>query len=262
MALRANVLSKWVGAAVLLGTLNYVLTSKKGGGVMGRPGTPLGKIDTGQDDKEGRALQIPFFDVIGLGRGLRVTGIRGAVDAKRMGLTAGDAMNSAARDIINAGIAPAAGPPVRFGFVAASGYQPAINVGRAAPVAAPGENQFKINVGEALKEANPVVGTLFDIHEKKPTDEILARQIPRFTLSPGKPPEMIANYPRIVGLAQTFAYADYIVSESRKMDQNRRNAFITDAINKLDSEQQAMVIMNLKRRKILWTPTKDITPKQ
>jgi hypothetical protein len=144
--------------------------------------------------------------------------------------------------------------------VAASGYQPAIDVGRAAPVARPGENQIGVNVAEALKEANPIVGTMLDVHDKKPTDEILARQIPRFTLTPGKPPEMIANYPRIVGLAQTFAYADYIVSQSRKMDQERRNAFINQAISRLDPEQQAMVANNLKRRKIEWTLTNPKKP--
>lgn len=251
-SLRANVLSKWVGAAVLAGTMNYLLTKDKGGGVMGRPGTPIGTVDTGLDDKAGKPLRFPLFDVIGLGRGLRVTGIKGAVEAKRLSLNNSLAADAAARDIINSWIGPFAGPPIRFGVVAASGYPPAINVGRAAPVAIPGQSQFRVNVEQALKDANPVVATMLDVKEGKPLDEAMTRQLPRFTLQPGKPPEMVAKYPKIVGLAQTFAFADWLVGQARKMEPQRRNAFVSNYYRQLDPEQKRMVADALRRRKVHW----------
>lgn len=249
-ALRANVASKWIGGAVLLGTLNYLLTHNKGGGVMGRPGTPLGKLDTGLDDKNKRPLQIPLFDIIGLGRGLRVTGVRAAIDAKRFGLTYGDAFDSAARDIINSAVGPAAGPPVRFGMVAATGFPPAMNVGRASPVVPPGQNQVMANIEEAVKQANPIVGTALDIKAGKSVPDILSRQIPRFTMSPGKPPEMMEKYPKIVGLAQTHAYADDIVRRARQLPPDKRRKFVTEALKPLNSEQRKMVVDTLNRRKV------------
>jgi hypothetical protein len=249
-ALRANVLAKWVGGAALIGTLNYLLTKGKGGGVMGRKGTPLGYIDTGTNGKDGRAQLIPAADIVGLGRALRITGVKGAIDAKRFGLTDADAVEGASRDIINAAIGPAAGPVVRFGFIAASGYPPAVKVGRASPVAAPGASQQLENIKAAAKQANPLVASYFDYKQDKPVAEILKRQLPRFSLTPGKPPELIDRYPKVVNLAQTYAYVDYLASQARSMDQSQRNKFLRDALSKVDSEHRDLMTNLLIRKKI------------
>jgi hypothetical protein len=250
MQLRANALSKWIGAGVLVGTLNYILTKDKGGGVSGRPGTPIGKIDTGLNDSNGKALMFPMFDVLGLSRGERVLGIRGFVEAKRMGLTTGDAMDSAARDIINANIGPAAGPPARFAMTAATGYPAAINVGRSSPVAVPGQSQARVNVQEALLQANPVVASGVDLTRGKSVMEAMSRQMPRFTMTPGKPPSMVANYPRIVNMAQTYAYADYVVGAARKLSPTERAKFIQKSLEPLSPDQRNLVRKILKQRKV------------
>ncbi len=217
-ALRGNVLSKWVGASVLLGSLNYLLTNKqKGGGMMGRPGVPIGSLDTGKDDKQGRPLSIPLLDILGLGRGLRVTGIKGYAQAKYLGLTNGTALDASARDIINSTLGPAAGPPVRFAGVTATGGPPAVNVPRTAPVAAPGQNQFVLNLQEALKDANPLIKSYVDWRNGKTVGEAVGQQVPRFAMQPGKAPALAAKYPQIVNAAQLRAYTDDLAKQLRSM---------------------------------------------
>lgn len=251
-ALRANVLSKWIGGVVLLGTVNYLLTKDKGGGVMGRPGTPLGKLDTGLNDKNDRPLQVPFFDIIGLGRALRVTGSGAAINAKRFGLTDADAFDSAARDIINSGIGPAAGPPVRFGMTLGTGFPPAVQVGRSSPVVPPGENQVAENAKEALKQSNPVVGTYFDWKAGKSLPEVIAHQIPRFTMSPGRSAEMMKNYPLIVHRAQASAFIDDVIGRARKMEPEARLKYLQDSIGRLkDDSDKDHAMREFKRRKII-----------
>ena len=85
VALRANMLSKWVGTASLVMGANYLLTHNNGGGVMGRPGTPLGSIDTGQKDKNGRNVLVNVLNITGQGRALRVTGLKGRSNPRNLG---------------------------------------------------------------------------------------------------------------------------------------------------------------------------------
>jgi len=224
-ALRGNVLSKWVGAAVLLGSLNYLITKDRKGGVMGRPGVPIGSLDTGKTDAQGRPLSIPFLDILGLGRGLRVTGAKGFLQSKYLGLTNGNALDSAARDIVNSAVGPAAGPAVRFGFVAASGGPPAIGVPRTAPIAPPGKSQTQVNLGEALKDANPLVRSYVDWRSGKTLREALGQQIPRFSMQPGKTPAMAAKYAQIVNAAQLKTYTEDLAKQLRAIPMKDRYPF-------------------------------------
>ncbi len=246
-ALRANVLSKWVGAATLIGTVNYLITGK----MMGRPGTPIGSVDSGKDDESGKPLTIPALDIIGVGRGLRVTGIRGAAQAKYLGLPNQVAADAAARDIINSATSPFAGPGIRFAKIAATGEPTAINVGRVAPVVPPGKNQLAQNVESAAIEANPLIKS---IHQKavegKSWREALAGQLPRFTLTSGKPPEMVENYPEIVHKAQLNAYLDDVVGRARKMPEARRDEYLDKVMENMDPEDIKHAKMVFKFRKV------------
>lgn len=252
LVLRANALSKWVGFAVLLGALNYLLTKDKGGGVMGRPGVPIGKLDTGKSDANGRPYLIPLSDILGVGRGLRVTGVGGVINAKRFGLSNSDAVDSAVRDIVNSAVGPAAGPPVRFGFTAAAGKAPAIGVKDTARPKAPGESQALINLKAAAIEANPIASTIHDYLEKKPMAEVIANQIPRLTVTPGRPAEMMEDYPRIVARAQAAPFISYVIGEARRMDPERRLEYLEQMLEKLeDPEDKQHAIQEFKRRKVL-----------
>lgn len=246
--LRLNLLAKWGGFAILLGGLNYLLTANKGGGVMGRPGTPIGRLDTGLDDKNGRPLGLPLMDLIGLGRGLRVTGLKGFIDAERYGLPLQTALDSAARDILNSQIGPIAGPAVHFGFTAASGQAPAVSVGRTSPVAPPQQSQSRVNVQTALRDANPVIASIFDKLEGKPTSEALGRQLTRFTLQPGKQPEMIARYPEIVRKAQANEYVNYVIHEARQKPMSERRQFVTKQFERLEQSERENANTQVERR--------------
>lgn len=249
-ALRANILSKWVGASVLLGTLNYLMTHKKGGGVLGRPGTPIGNLDLGTNDKSGKQQSFPLFSVLGLGRALRVTGASGAINAKRLGLPNADAAESASRDIINAWSAPFAGPPVKFGAIAATGYSPAVEVGRTSRIVPPGDNQRLENVKEALRQASPVVQSYLKYRSNKPISEVLSSQVPRFTMTPGKTESMVEKYPKIVSMAQGNAFIDDMIGQARKLPKEERRKFVNEQVMRLPPEQRAHGRNEAVRRRV------------
>jgi hypothetical protein len=250
-ALRANVLSKWVGGVVLAGTLNYLLTKDKGGGVSGREGVPFGSVDSGLNDKNGRPLSFSVFNLLGLGRAMRVTGARGLIESERKGLPLGTAFDASLRDVTNAAVSPFTGPIVRFGTEAASGYQPAVNVPRATHVAAPGDSQFNQNLKDALFDANPILKSMQLAREPGGTlADALRQQVPRLSLTPSQRPEFIEHYPEIVHKAQASAFIDDVVRRARNMNPEARTKFVNDSLDKLTDEDRAHAVKTLKYRKI------------
>jgi hypothetical protein len=230
------------------------MTKDKGGGVMGRKGVPIGNLDIGMDNKRGQPLSLPLADIMGLGRAARVTGIKGAVQAKYLGLTDSDALDAAARDIINSATGPALGPGVRGATVAATGSPPAVGVSRTAPVAPPGTSQFKVNVEEALKDANPIVKSFLDYTRGgKSLREAVSQQIPRFGLAAGKPEATAANFPKIVNRAQLNAYTDALAREVRQQPINERRQWIADRLAKdeLSTENANTARVLLQRKGVL-----------
>ncbi len=245
-SLRANVLSKWVGAAVLVGTLNYLLTKK----AAGRPGTPVGNIDFGTNDKTGKQQSFPLLSLIGLGRGLRVTGLRGAIESKRMGLSNADAFDSAARDIVNSWVAPGAGPPVKAAVITASGYPPAVKVGRASRVAPPGSSQALENIKEAGKELNPLIQGVIDLKEGKPVSEALSRQLPRLSMATGKSEGMVKDYPKIVTMARANEFTEDVIYQARRMPFADRRKFVNDQIQRLPPMAREHARREVDRRRV------------
>lgn len=246
--LRVNAASKWIGLmGVTLPILNYLTT----GSATGRPGTPLGRWDLGTKDKNGRLQSLPIADLMGLGRALRVTGIRGAVEATRLGLTPADALDAAARDIINTGAGMLAGPTVREASIAFTGEQPAYKVGRTTPVAKPGESQTALNLKEAALDAHPLVKASSELWQGKPLSEVVAKQLPRFTLQTGKAPEMIERYPQIVASAQIHAYAISLAERARKEAPETRQAWIEKQKEGLTDQQKAIVDRVLVERHVI-----------
>lgn len=252
-ALRANVMSKWIGSFVLTGALNYILTKdKEGGGVMGRPGVPIGRIDTGLDDENGRPLSFPLFDVLGLGRGLRVTGARGMIESQRKGLTLQNSFDAAATDIWNTNISPFTGPVIRFGGVASSGKPlPAINVPRTSPVAPPGKSQTAENLKQAIIDANPVIKSIALSQEPgQGMKAAIRQQVPRLTLQPSQSAEFMSKYPEIVRKAQAREFINDVIGRARKMGPDDQEAFVQEALAKLDPEDQKQAKRTLKYSRI------------
>lgn len=247
-ALRANVMAKWVGAFVLTGTLNYLLTKDKGGGVLGRPGVPIGKIDTGLNDENDRPLSLPVFDILGLGRALRVTGARGLIESQRKGLTLQNSFDAAATDAWNTNISPFAGPVIRFAGVASSGKQlPAINVPRTSKVVPPGESQTAENLKQAILDANPIIKSISLAGEPgQGISAAVRQQIPRLSLQPSQSADFMANYPEIVRKAQAREYINDVIGRARKMKPVDQETFVQEALTKLQDEDRKQAIRTLK----------------
>lgn len=248
--LKANALSKWIGGAVLIGSLNYLLTKDKGGGVLGRPGVKVGQIDTGKTDQNGRPLTFNAIDLLGLGRGLRATGIRGAVEAKRNGLQPSDMLEGVRRDIWNTSISPFVGPVPKF-LLGTANKTLSIGVGSPHPIVAPGESQTKSDILESLREANPLVASYLDSQQPGATTaDALRRQLPRFTLSPSNPPEMVEKYPEIVRRAQASQFIDDVIGRARKLEPEKRKKVLHDAVDRLsdDADKETAIKRFIQRR--------------
>jgi hypothetical protein len=238
LALRANMLSKWIGTQALICTANYLLTKDKGGGAMGRPGTPLGSIDTGEKDKNGRNVYVNVLNITGQGRALRVTGLKGFIDSERMGLTTSSAVDTASRDMINSAISPWAGPAPRFVLGASTGQATAVNVGRQYPVVPPGTSQHLSDFKNAVINLSPVTGGIQKAMQPQNQGwwEIVKSQFPRLVPQSGRPDSMTKNFPEIVEKAQSNEFMDYVIHASRTIPIDQRHEFLTAQIGRLPSE--------------------------
>jgi hypothetical protein len=252
-----NIATKWVGAAALIGITNYLLTHDKGGGVLGRPGVPVGNIDTGKTDENDKPLSIAASDLIGLGRGLRATGIRGYAQAKRNQLTEGDARDAAGRDIVNTAISPFAGPAVRAGSAAIFNRAPGIGTPPINHIVAPTgddtqKSQVAHNILRAIADVNPAVAAYLDRKENPslPTADVLKRQLPRFTLRPSNSVEMMDAYPQIVHKAQVNSYIEDTIYTARRLKPADRTDYVERQVEQLPPEDQKHLRDQLKRRKV------------
>ncbi len=233
-ALRANALAGWVGFVTLVATLNWLLTRNKGGGVMGRPGVPTGNIDSGADDEQGHPISFPVADALGYGRGLRMTGVRRLIEAKRYGIDQNQALDSALGDVVNAAVSPALGPIIRTGFSAVTGRPPALNVGRTAPVVGPEQSQFAANVLDALRRMNPLVNMAYDAREGKSGWDMARSQAQRFSPQAGMTESKAESLPRIISRARLNDFTDDLARRARRLPLADRAAFIRDEMEKAE----------------------------
>lgn len=248
--MRGNMASKWIGSLVLVGTLNYLLTKDKGGGVGGRPGTPIGTIDLGTNDKNGKPQGINLFALTGQGRALRVTGARGVIESKRLGLPNSVAGDTAFRDIINSQLSPWAGPAPRFLTEATTGYPTAIGAGRQFPVVPPGTSQHLSDFKNALVASTPVGATIQKATQpgSKGVLDALASQVPRFAPQAGRSPEMVDKYPQIVEKAQANEFMEYVIHTARGVPMDQRRDFVNQQVQRLPQELRAHAQQEATRR--------------
>jgi hypothetical protein len=255
LATAATMVSKINGTLLLVGTLNYLLTRNKGGGVTGRPGTPLGAVDLGIDDKNRRPLTLDVANILGLKRVARVTGIRGAAESLRYNLPIGTTLDSTFRDIANSWTAPFLGPVARTASIAVSGQAPAIGVPRVAPVVPPGKSQTLQNLKTAAIESQPIIAGIHDSMQPGATGwEWLQRQAGRFTLQPGKPAQMVATpnrYAGIVDRAQAADYVEDVIARARKMQGADRNNYVRQSIMSLQPADRPHALLTLEQRGII-----------
>lgn len=247
--LRANVAAKWAGAAGMVIGANYLLTGKVGG----RPGTPLGKIDTGMDDKAGRPILIPAFDIMGEGRAMRVSGTRGYIEAKRLGLPEANAEDAAVRDIANSQIGVVAGPMAKFAYGATMGQPLGVKIGQG-DYEPPffGERGWLKNLKQAATEVNPTVNAIHTWMQPGSTwKDFLARQFPGITPQPGKPSNLTDNYKEKVSWAEDNTAMEFVMHKARGMDQDAKITYLQQKLLQLPESERAHAWQEIKRRKVL-----------
>lgn len=174
----ANLTSGLVASAVLPALLNLATTGSLGG----RPGTPVGAWDLGRpEDETGRHRVIDLFQVLGIRRGLRATGLNAAIEGAREGQSINEMSGHARDDIIAARLHPWLGPGLGFMITAASGKRFDL---RSSPTPIIAKNvgggmQTVENARVALENQNPmlyaVLSPALGAPEGQESDSLLAK---------------------------------------------------------------------------------------
>lgn len=153
---RATQFAGLVTAFTLPAIINYAITGKFGG----RPGTPIGAVDTGMDTKEGKHRIIDVLHLLGVRRGLRATGIGALVEGVRAGETVNRITGKAFEDITSTMAHPWMGPAPAAIYSGVTGKRLDLR-GGASPYLARnvggGAAQIGENLRVTLKNQNPLL---------------------------------------------------------------------------------------------------------
>lgn len=155
-----NLATGLVAATVLPALLNTVTTGSMGG----RPGTPIGAWDIGRPpDDKGKHRVIDLFQILGIRRGLRATGINALVEGARGGESANNMIGDAVSDVTSAQAHPWLGPALGFTYQALTGKRLDLRGGPQPSVAknvGGGAAQYAENMRTALETQNPLLYSL------------------------------------------------------------------------------------------------------
>lgn len=150
----------------MLAAVPAIINSYTTGSWKGRPGTPFGAIDTGQDDKAtGRPKIIDLLQLLLLRRAMRMTGMEAYRRAQGQGLNAGDTAHEMVKDAIGAYIHPWMGPGARFAMTAASGREPAVPMNEGY-LLSKNPNSFAANAWASAKNMNPTLAQMMKGEEE------------------------------------------------------------------------------------------------
>jgi hypothetical protein len=122
---------------------NYYLT----GTPFGRPGTDVGKIDTGKDDAQGRHITIDPGQTELIRRGVRISGAQALMKGIREEKSAGETLGNMGRDIVKGIVQPWEGPPVRVAMEGITSYAKERDMGE--------------SIVAAMKAVNPTITAAF-----------------------------------------------------------------------------------------------------
>jgi hypothetical protein len=154
VALRALGLSTLAAATALPALVNLGTT----GSVWGRPGTPVGAIDTGKDDDRGNRIIWDVWQLAHIRRGARSVGLNALVNGVLQGKNAGQIVRDMATDIAQTALHPYVGPAPAFAVKVATGKQPDIR-GRMEAQRVPGGGPAQIaeNFRAAMESQQPLL---------------------------------------------------------------------------------------------------------
>jgi hypothetical protein len=234
LALKADVAAGWMGGIVLVTALNLLLSKK----ATGPAGTPLGSVGWVGDDKKVHTFNV--FRLLGYERGARITGLGPYIEAKRQGLSSGQALTSGAQSVASTGLGMAMGPGPRFAMVAGTGQRPTQPWVREASRVPPSDSlsplksQIAKNIQTAMVEANPILSSVAEVRKEvkhgKPLSEALVggaqKQLTRYSPQTRMSEQKAAALPKIVDSAQLRDYVDDVVKEARQLPMRERQHFI------------------------------------
>ena len=143
-------------AGLIPAVINETTTGHPGG----RHGTPIGSIDFGPsyDTPDGKRRNLDVFQLMGIRRGLRGTGINAVVEGIRTGETPSEIGGHAITDIVSTALHPYTGPVIGFAERAATGERFDLRASKGDPYGPrniPGAGRYAEQARVALKEANP-----------------------------------------------------------------------------------------------------------
>jgi hypothetical protein len=249
LQMRGLVAARWAGTIGSIMVMNYMLTKNKGGGIGGRPGTPLLSIDTGKDDKQGRPIVIPIGSIFGYSRALRVTGLLGVIEGIKNGLTDKQAIEDGLQDIGNSLAGIIGGPAVRFVVGALTGHPTAVGFPRQFPAVPPGEMQMASDTAYALGYSNPISAALIEGARKNPGDwaaqawNFVQRQLPGVSPKSGMKPKTIEDLPKIINSAQVNEFVDYTAKEAKKLPIEERMDYLMKELERIPEPELRMQTM-------------------
>jgi hypothetical protein len=154
---RAYQLTALTMATAVPAIINYAITGKFGG----RPGTPIGAIDTGMNNEKGDKKIIDLFQLMGIRRGLRATGLGAVTEGLREGKSFNEIGGKGIEDITTTASHPWIGPGLGAMYSGISGKRLDLR-GGAWPYAAKqvkegGLKQYGENLRVTLKNQNPLL---------------------------------------------------------------------------------------------------------
>lgn len=262
IALRGEALAGWIGAATIPAVWNYWRT----GSVFGTPGTPLGHLDLGTDETTGKHRTFPLSGILGYDRALRVTGVRGVVESKRIGLTTPDALQQSFNDVANAFVAPALGPAMRAGITIGTGRLAMLPGDRPNPniIHEPTAPYPEVvdRAKEAALEASPLLNVPAIIHRAMPEDakswadvmhnlpwqQIIKSQLTRFSPANAPAIDLIEALPRIKEKQHMEDYIDAIARQARQLPPKAAAALLDHAHEVLDDNEDPKLRKEAQRR--------------
>lgn len=234
-----------ISLGVIPGVINMVTT----GTLTGRPGTPLGAIDTGKKDKDGKPISIDPLKWIGVRRGLRVTGIDAAAERLRTGGSPQEALNDAWRQALQAWVHPFAGPAVQTAAITATGYEASGR--RVAPVVRPGESQVMENFKTALEHINPTVGAFVEGKAKGGTTGGINQALGSLSSAVG----VGSRKPVAEGAKQGAELNDFrddLKRRAKQVNVKERMKFIREELKGMPSAQKAKVFADIQEHPHSW----------
>ena len=156
-AARAYQLTALTLATTLPAIINYAITGKFGG----RPGTPIGAIDTGMNNEKGDKKIIDLFQLMGIRRGLRATGLGAVIEGAREGKSVNEIGGKAIEDITTTASHPWLGPALAGAYSGITGKRLDLRGGGwpydAKRIKEGGLKQNAENLRVALKNQNPLI---------------------------------------------------------------------------------------------------------